>query len=1278
MSSSSNRPRSAYLANTSVFAISSNGPSSTSSSSLQPFSGYDSYSNTNEIRSETTSSSTIGVTGAGPSAGTTTTTTPTPPATTSKSTNNAPQIKRGKTGCITCRIRKKRCDEAKPTCNNCDRLGLDCMGYSVQRPAWLKAKEVENQLKLEIKQKSTERRRTKKTVQPKTTGISKTRSNKNSNLKVKSRTQNDSRNITPYTENSDLQYESTHNMDHSSAEEWEPFPGHGVEQDYNHEIELNSISGSSHSGYAQLPSALSLSTNVSANIIQPPAQNMEAPSHELRWQPLNPNEEIATSLYGSWTWNSDQTQTHNQNQGQDPYQIYHEPSTSYTDWAVAINPVTELCNPTTTSNPTNVEEVPANYHQPPTIQYHAAEPQHFPIPIQHPIQPPPHKLNSQAQIQAHLQIQGQGQRQDSQGNMPGQYSEDLTNPDTSLDELWLYLLNSNDPHHSHPIQNSNANLKKNHNNKRLESDNHDFRFRTNSFRSRSSSNSEPDTESKLQSRSKLQLQSESTTSTVITNPSPLTPKSLRTNPNSTQMYFNHYLDIILPLQFRFIEYSTLNFLAPLALNDGNVMNSLNCLAALHLSIHKNKNKSKKLENRGKDIDTDARINDRSQNRYSSINGNSRIENDNGRIREIHEDADQPLNLPRDGKDEKVAEKSFEKTMINLRLVKTSPKDTLKLTSTSTDKFDSNLVSSIFAISYIIFKGGISHQWVESLEISRKCLSAGLNNSPELGIYVTSNPSLPWNSEFSSNLPTPPHTSSRSTNHAESPWKRYRPFLHAMIRTDIIICITENKGSELLPIYRFLLNRSPYHTSNFDQPNNSMPNLSDLDNTTMLALAETCALSEWKMKSEKERCLDIEELVKRGSNIKNLLNERSWRERRIFNYEIELKNLVERMSINNNNNNSNGKNEKSKSNMNKKSKGYSSEITENDILKGKLLSDVFFQGSKILLAITMNGSYPKLQSIKEPINKIIELINQLSILENQMNIQSSQNINIDDRNTSPLPQHLESHLIIPERSTSISPSNNSYISLSPEYSISQKSDHNNQAIQYSNDASLQHNHNLHQQHQARQHQQHYSTYNQNSLQSTQHSYGISTQSYQQKQAQTQHYHRANHQNPAQTQSDINSNQTHHQHYLRGQETQALSQSQSNYQQRYQSETGNLSDHRYIPKSSNLVTNTRHTNEFVRSLVFPLTIAACHCTKELQPFFRKLFLNLNKDTLLFGNTKYSWILIEKIWEKRNNFSKKNGTSDVEEKNDGDNLNLYWLEIMKDKNGNGCNWEHGLLMI
>ncbi|KAL2162438.1 hypothetical protein VTH06DRAFT_7351 [Thermothelomyces fergusii] len=43
---------------------------------------------------------------------------------------------RTKTGCLTCRKRKKKCDEKKPECNNCYKGGFVCAGYPPQRGAW--------------------------------------------------------------------------------------------------------------------------------------------------------------------------------------------------------------------------------------------------------------------------------------------------------------------------------------------------------------------------------------------------------------------------------------------------------------------------------------------------------------------------------------------------------------------------------------------------------------------------------------------------------------------------------------------------------------------------------------------------------------------------------------------------------------------------------------------------------------------------------------------------------------------------------------------------------------------------------------------------------------------------------------------------------------------------------------------------------------------------------------------------------------------------------------
>ncbi|KAL4971423.1 fungal-specific transcription factor domain-containing protein [Aspergillus desertorum] len=47
-----------------------------------------------------------------------------------------PRKARCKTGCMSCRLRKKKCDESKPSCNSCKRLGLLCSYPASAEFAW--------------------------------------------------------------------------------------------------------------------------------------------------------------------------------------------------------------------------------------------------------------------------------------------------------------------------------------------------------------------------------------------------------------------------------------------------------------------------------------------------------------------------------------------------------------------------------------------------------------------------------------------------------------------------------------------------------------------------------------------------------------------------------------------------------------------------------------------------------------------------------------------------------------------------------------------------------------------------------------------------------------------------------------------------------------------------------------------------------------------------------------------------------------------------------------
>ncbi|KAK1750858.1 putative maltose O-acetyltransferase [Echria macrotheca] len=58
---------------------------------------------------------------------------------------------RTKTGCLTCRKRKKKCDETKPECSNCVRGGFVCAGYPPQRGSWPKPENKPAQINIESK-----------------------------------------------------------------------------------------------------------------------------------------------------------------------------------------------------------------------------------------------------------------------------------------------------------------------------------------------------------------------------------------------------------------------------------------------------------------------------------------------------------------------------------------------------------------------------------------------------------------------------------------------------------------------------------------------------------------------------------------------------------------------------------------------------------------------------------------------------------------------------------------------------------------------------------------------------------------------------------------------------------------------------------------------------------------------------------------------------------------------------------------------------------------------
>jgi hypothetical protein len=81
---------------------------------------------------------------------------------------------------------------------------------------------------------------------------------------------------------------------------------------------------------------------------------------------------------------------------------------------------------------------------------------------------------------------------------------------------------------------------------------------------------------------------------------------------------------------------------------------------------------------------------------------------------------------------------------------------------------------------------------------------------------------------------------------------------------------------------------------------------------------------------------------------------------------------------------------------------------------------------------------------------------------------------------------------------------------------------------------------------------------------------------------------------------------------------------------------------------------------RSLVFPITLAGCHCeTPSQQAFFRNRFQVLGGDAAAFGNSRQALQLMEEVWRKR-------AVVDVGTK-------VCWRGMMK-----ALGWDCGILLI
>lgn len=137
-------------------------------------------------------------------------------------------------------------------------------------------------------------------------------------------------------------------------------------------------------------------------------------------------------------------------------------------------------------------------------------------------------------------------------------------------------------------------------------------------------------------------------------------------------YLHHYLNVVLPLQYRFVVKAMADLVAPLALSNPEVLQSISSLAALHLAA-----------NRAKDPMAQ-------------------------------------IGFETDNEDQQYAIQAHRQTIEKLRFVSAE-----ELTS------EEVVLPSLFAISYYLFMGGTAKDWADVLKTSRRCLSAALTQSPEL-------------------------------------------------------------------------------------------------------------------------------------------------------------------------------------------------------------------------------------------------------------------------------------------------------------------------------------------------------------------------------------------------------------------------------------------------------------------------------------------------------------------------------------------------------------------
>lgn len=147
-------------------------------------------------------------------------------------------------------------------------------------------------------------------------------------------------------------------------------------------------------------------------------------------------------------------------------------------------------------------------------------------------------------------------------------------------------------------------------------------------------------------------------------------------------YLHHYLNVVLPLQYRFGSRQLTDLIGPLAMTRKEVLTSAASLAALHL---------------------------------------------------VAQRTHKPLNLPTSwtAADEAIDDGTGDHDTLIAKSTHRRSIERLRFLSSEDLTSEDTIVSALFAISFHLFSGGTSREWREVMLTSQRCLSAALSASPEL-------------------------------------------------------------------------------------------------------------------------------------------------------------------------------------------------------------------------------------------------------------------------------------------------------------------------------------------------------------------------------------------------------------------------------------------------------------------------------------------------------------------------------------------------------------------